>query len=536
MAERRQRWKVRMRSIQMEKRRKAMSSIIMNSDNGSSGLDVVGALEGLKIGNRRGSGGESVEGAPRAVVDIAGARKDEIEELGELGAAVPPIGRDRGWTFLLKQSPGSHLQMASGARYQRLIGRRITAGSLREIPLITSSLTEAARKAKKSKNNAGHPVRLNSKILTIIADPDDGRGVYVAESAGTARRISLQSQNKAQVYSGPAAPLASLSLSPRATSSSSERTLFAGCWDKTIWSWSTTSRAQGKRFIGHNDFVKAVVCVQVAEQVLLVSGGADAQIIVWDVTSGAKLHTLKGHTRGVLDLAIDPLSADEFGRGAENVRVFSAGSERDIRAWQIDAQSPLEIDMKSLVSESGSSSSALDDSGTALLVHETSVNRIFFPLSDTSGDFWTASSDKTAKHIVRSRGWEADTVLDHPDFVRDICYDEASGYVVTACRDEGVRVWDPTSGNLVHCFAGHFEEVTALVVLGRGVGQAGEIVSVSIDGTIRRWGLGKEELQQAKEDAEKEQECALIQDEKPKASMLTEEEERELAELMEDEE
>ncbi|KAF2229912.1 WD40 repeat-like protein [Viridothelium virens] len=413
-----------------------------------------------------------------------------------------------------------------------------------------SSLTDAARKAKKSKNNAGDPIRLKSKILTIIADPDDGRGVYVAESAGTARRISLQvcrtaiyflwssenAQNKAQVYTGPAAPLAGLALSPRAASSSSERTLFAGCWDKTIWSWSTTSRAQGKRFIGHNDFVKAVICVQIAERVLLVSGGADAQIIVWDVISGAKLHTLKGHARGVLDLAVDPLSVDEFGRGVENVKVFSAGSEREIRAWQIDAQSPREIGMNSLLSESGSSSGALDDTGAALLAHETSVNRLFFPLSDASGDFWTASSDKTAKHIVRSRGWEADTVLDHPDFVRDVCYDEASGYIVTACRDEGVRVWDPTSGDLVHCFDGHFEEVTALVVLGRGVGQAGEIVSVSIDGTIRRWGLGKEELQQAKEDAKKEQQESQIQDEKPKASMLTEEEERELAELMEDEE
>ena len=345
----------------------------------------------------------------------------------------------------------------------------------------------------------------------------------------------MQQTQKNHVYTGPTAPLTSLALSPIA-SSSSERRLFAGCWDKTIWSWSTTSRVQRKRFAGHNDFVKTIICVQVADAVLLISGGADAQIIVWDVESGVKLHALKSHARGVLDLTLDPLSLNEFGHGEESARVISAGSDREIRAWQVGVQVSFEIDMKALKDGLEASQSAPKSPVPPLLAHETSIDRLHFPLSDSSGDLWTASSDKTAAHLVRSRGWEADTVLEHPDFVRDICYDDASGYVVTACRDEGVRVWDPTSGNLIHCFDGHFEEVTGLLALRKGPGRPGEVISVSIDGTVRQWGLEKEEIQGAKEAFAKEREGVQEQGEQTKPSMLTDEEERELAELMGDEE
>jgi WD40 repeat protein len=138
---------------------------------------------------------------------------------------------------------------------------------------------------------------------------------------------------------------------------------------------------------------------------------------------------------------------------------------------------------------------------------------------------WTASSDKTAKCLSRDRNWAVDTELSHPDFVRDVVVDEEDGLIVTACRDEGVRVWEKGSGKLVHNFDGHFDEVTALVLLHGTAGK--KVVSVSIDGTIRTWGLSPAAIKKAKEDAGKE---LSHQKEKPDIT-LTEEEERELAEL-----
>jgi WD40 repeat protein len=43
---------------------------------------------------------------------------------------------------------------------------------------------------------------------------------------------------------------------------------------------------------------------------------------------------------------------------------------------------------------------------------------------------------------VRADGWKANLSLEHPDFVRDVVVYEAGGWVVTACRDEEVRVWN----------------------------------------------------------------------------------------------
>ena len=53
------------------------------------------------------------------------------------------------------------------------------------------SLTETHRKALKSKNKNGNPIRLPSKVLALVADPQDAGAVYVAESAGTVRRLVL---------------------------------------------------------------------------------------------------------------------------------------------------------------------------------------------------------------------------------------------------------------------------------------------------------------------------------------------------------
>lgn len=55
------------------------------------------------------------------------------------------------------------------------------------------------------------------------------------------------------------------------------------------------------------------------------------------------------------------------------------------------------------------------------------------------------------------------------------------------------------------------------------------VVSVSIDATVRQWSVRPADVQKAKEEAQNKK----PQEEEPKQeSMLTEEEERELAELM----
>ena len=48
----------------------------------------------------------------------------------------------------------------------------------------------------------------------------------------------------------------------------------------------------------------------------LISGSADATIIIWSILSGQKIHVLKGHVRGVLSLIIDPFLSTFGGHGS----------------------------------------------------------------------------------------------------------------------------------------------------------------------------------------------------------------------------
>lgn len=172
------------------------------------------------------------------------------------------------------------------------------------------------------------------------------------------------------------------------------------------------SGAVRQKYEGHADFVRSVVSARLRGEDLLISGGADAQVIVFNIANGQRLETFKDHTRGIQDLAFDPETED-----SEAV-LFTAGSDREIRQFKI----------------LGGGSVA-----EPLLPHDTSVYKLFF---DRDGDLWTASADKTAKCLVREDSWKANLTMEHPDYVRDILVHEAGGWVVTACRDEEVRVWN----------------------------------------------------------------------------------------------
>lgn len=331
----------------------------------------------------------------------------------------------------------------------------------------------------------------------------------------TTRKLILACEQKHEIdtsYTGPTAPLTCLAVNAVQ--------VFAGCWDTNIYSWQASREATkipqqpvGVHVRGHTDFVKALLTFVLGDKVLLISGGADAAIVVWDVGTNAKLHTLKGHTRGVQALALDPVASTRT-----TIEFVSADSTKEIRRWRVTTTSAEEVSMV------GS-----EEPGAPvkpLIAHDTSVYALYF---DADGDLWTASADKTAKCLVRERQWKADTTLEHPDFVKDIVVDEGRGWVITACRDEEIRLWERSSGKLFHTFSGHYEEVTGLLLLGK------KLVSVSIDATVRQWSLLPQDIQKAKENAQAEklgkpEEEQLAQPN----SVLTEEEERELAELMEE--
>ena len=394
---------------------------------------------------------------------------------------------------------------------------------------------------------------LKSKVLAVLADPTSASHVFVAESAGSARRVDVddtEADSKAASsgsYRGPTAPVTCLALG-----GPGGKTLFAGCWDKSVWSFDRDTRQPGIKFSGHTDFVKAVVAGRLGGQDVLLSGGADKKIIVWDVASGKRLHTLQDSGPTVSDrqsmLAVQDLAIDPVATTADEILLVSASSDPHIRRWRV------RLDGWEQVVESESEGETKTAS-KSLLAHETTVYKVVFDDSNYSGDgdddeevdLWTSSADGTAKCLSRMHGFKHNAsgegnTYQHGNHARTVAVTDA--WVVTAGRDEDLQFWDragssdDNSNSRYATITGHFDEVTDLVVLA----DRRRLCSVSLDGTVRTWPLAKAELdliiKQQTEDREKTA-AGVVPVEETKADdepedLMTAEEEAELAALMED--
>ncbi|KAI1106734.1 WD40 repeat-like protein [Jackrogersella minutella] len=370
------------------------------------------------------------------------------------------------------------------------------------------------RRAAKASNKNGNPIVLKSKILAAIQDPTSPSAILIAESAGSVRRVNVDTGDTKQVFRGPVAPVTCV-----AVGGSGGKTVFAGSWDKDIWSWDLASKTPGHKYSGHTDFVKAVVSTKLGGKDCLISGGADKKIIVWDIETGSRLHVLQDlavSMMAVQDLVIDPVES-----GPDEVILISASSDPHIRRWRIRLDSFEQI-----------KETSPDEPGAArhtILEHDTTVYKVVFDSEGEEVDLWTSSGDGTAKCLSRLKGFATDDSIKHGDHVRAVALTDQ--WVVTAGRDEDIKVWNRTSGKLYSTLEGHYDEVTDLVVIDGGR----RVISVSIDGTVRTWSLDQIELD--KINKEREVKASGVEKEtlvEPVKGLMTSEEEDELAALMED--
>lgn len=218
----------------------------------------------------------------------------------------------------------------------------------------------------------------------------------------------------------------------------------------------------------------------------------------------------------IQDLAIDPEESSD-----SEIVLVSSSSDPQIRRWRISLTSAQQIHDSALETEANNKPVR-----STILEHETSVYRVRFFGDDEDSDLWTASADGTAKCLSRAKNWTTEETYQHGDYVRDVAV--TSDWAVTTGRDEDIKVWDRATGKLWHVYDGHYQEVTGLLLLGEK-----KVGSVSIDGTIRTWGLSKPDLEKAKKEAEERLKVVVKEENvQPKKGLLTADEEAELAELM----
>lgn len=105
--------------------------------------------------------------------------------------------------------------------------------------------------------------------------------------------------------------------------------LISGGHDDMIKMWDVNTGGLIKQFAGHNDWVYDI-CLS-ADEKYIYSASLDKTIKVWDIASGKQVATLKGHSDGVVSLDISK----------DGKYLVSAGLGKEIIIWDLNTKTAI---------------------------------------------------------------------------------------------------------------------------------------------------------------------------------------------------
>lgn len=200
--------------------------------------------------------------------------------------------------------------------------------------------------------------------------------------------------------------------------------------------WLPKSPAK-QTFAGHRLPVNAVAFHPVFSE--LASCSEDSTIRIWDYELGDALHTLKGHTRPVLDI--------DYGGPRGGTLLASCSSDLTIKLWD--------------------PSDAYKNIRT-LPGHDHSISSIRFIPSGAAGAplsgnlLVSASRDQTLRIWDVTTGYCLKTLRGHTEWVRCVTPSLDGRFLLSAGNDRVPRLWDAQTGDLKVSFPGHDHFVEAV--------------------------------------------------------------------------
>ncbi|OCF59552.1 hypothetical protein L486_02219 [Kwoniella mangroviensis CBS 10435] len=392
----------------------------------------------------------------------------------------------------------------------------------------TSQLAQSANRERKSKasEKIGEPINVSSKVLDLVVRGQEG---WTAESGFICRRLDLRTGKTIKIYKGHQGPVTSIALHEIRNSDDGNKwlALFTGSWDKTIKIWNADTGELLHTLESHVDFIKSLLILPSTNHLTLLSTSSDRTIKLWDISSLLSSSTprciqnIKEHTRPV-ECSVYKSDIDVNGKPTGGITVYTGDSLGLIKVW----------------SWNGSERRLESKDKEELKGHETSVNQ----LAITDEGLWSVSSDKIAIFHPFSLSTNPKPKIIHPSYIRSILpipedFPLSQPLLLTGSEDEDIRIFNIDSlldigqgqtAKVKGIIQGHCGDVTVLRAWYRDEeGKKGwYVVSGGLDCTLRRWSV-QDLLNPPVLNYELEEEKEEIG--------LTEEEERELAELMSDE-
>ncbi len=206
---------------------------------------------------------------------------------------------------------------------------------------------------------------------------------------------------------------------------------------------------------GHSDIVWSVAVS--ADGRRAVSGSYDRTVKVWDLQSGAELHSLAGHSGRVMSVAV---SAD--GRRAVSGGYDPGSWDQTVKVWDLESGTALH----------------------SLAGHSREVLAV--AVSADGRRAVSAGPPPTVKVWDLENGAELHSLTGHGSTVDSVAVTGDGRRAVSGSRDDTVRVWDLESYRCVSVLEGHTGDVNGVALTPDGR----TALSGSTDRTVRVWQLG----------------------------------------------
>ncbi|KAI9799059.1 MAG: hypothetical protein M1833_004253 [Piccolia ochrophora] len=179
---------------------------------------------------------------------------------------------------------------------------------------------------------------------------------------------------------------------------------------------------------------------------ILVSGGCDRDVRVWNMATGESVHTLRGHTSTVRCLK---MSGDGL--------AISGSRDTTLRIWDINT---------------GLCRNVLVGHGASVRCLEIKGDLVVSGSYDTMARVWSISEGRCLR-----------TLSGHFSQIYAIAFDGKR--IATGSLDTSVRIWDPNTGQNIAVLQGHTSLVGQLQMRGD------TLVTGGSDGSVRVWSLKK---------------------------------------------
>ena len=243
-----------------------------------------------------------------------------------------------------------------------------------------------------------------------------------------------------------------------------EPILVSGGYDALVRLWNPlTGEPLGSPLAGHNGWVRSVAVDQVNGTCLIVSAGYDGRVHRWDAATGQVVgEPLVGHQ--------GPLRSVVIGHAGSRTVIASAGNDATVRRW--DAITGEEI-------------------GAPLRGHTDRIQALSFADIDGEGIIFSAGHDGTIRRWNASTGAPVgEPMRRHEGAVRALTSGLRQGVpvVISAGFDKVIRVWNAASGELLPLeLIGHQDRIQGLATA--QLEQSGVLVSGGYDSSVRTWDL-----------------------------------------------